>query len=80
MSWAVALKPLLAMFFAMLLASMALADDLPALTGRIVDNAGMLDPAAKAALEQKLADFEKKGSDQIVVATIDSLGGEEIEP
>ena len=29
---------------------------------------------------QKLADFEKKSSDQIVVATVPSLDGEEIEP
>lgn len=58
----------------------AFAAELPALTGRVVDNADMIDPAAEAALTQKLADFETKGSDQIVVATIPSLGGEEIEP
>jgi len=40
----------------------------------------MIDPATKAALTEKLADFEKKGSDQIVVATIPSLDGEAIEP
>ncbi|WP_292291792.1 YgcG family protein, partial [Mesorhizobium sp.] len=56
------------------------AAELPALTGRVVDNAGLIDAATKAALTQKLADFETKGSDQIVVATIPSLGGEEIEP
>ena len=54
--------------------------ELPKLTGRVVDDAGMMDAATKAALTQKLADFEKKGSDQIVVATIPSLDGEEIEP
>jgi len=58
----------------------ALADDLPALTGRIVDNAGMIDVATEAALSQELAAFEKKSSDQIVVATVDSLDGEAIEP
>src|SRR6186713_1068326 len=58
----------------------ALAAELPALTGRVVDNANIIDPAAEAALTQKLADFETKGSDQIVVATIPSLDGEEIEP
>jgi uncharacterized protein len=56
------------------------AAELPKLTGRVVDDAGMLDPASKAALTQKLADFEKKSSDQIVVATIDQLDGEAIEP
>ena len=58
----------------------ALAAELPALTGRVVDNADMIDAATEAALTQKLADFETKGSDQIVVATIPSLDGEEIEP
>ncbi|TIN14268.1 MAG: hypothetical protein E5Y31_32205, partial [Mesorhizobium sp.] len=58
----------------------ALAAELPALTGRVVDNAGIIDAATKAALTQKLSDFETKGSDQIVVATIPSLDGEEIEP
>jgi uncharacterized protein len=58
----------------------ALAADLPALTGRVVDNAGMIDAATEAALTQKLADFETKSTDQIVVATIPSLDGEEIEP
>ena len=58
----------------------AFAADLPALTGRVVDNAGIIDAATEAALTQKLADFETKGSDQIVVATIPSLDGEEIEP
>ncbi|MDQ6432591.1 YgcG family protein [Mesorhizobium sp. LHD-90] len=57
-----------------------LAADLPKLTGRIVDAAGMIDPATETALTQKLEAFEKKSSDQIVVATIDSLDGEAIEP
>ncbi|TIT93401.1 MAG: YgcG family protein, partial [Mesorhizobium sp.] len=64
----------------LLLPLTAFAADLPALTGRVVDNAGIIDAGTKAALTKKLADFEKKGSDQIVVATIPSLGGEEIEP
>jgi uncharacterized protein len=64
----------------LLLPLIALAAELPALTGRVVDDAGMIDAATEAALTQKLADFEKKGSDQIVVATVPSLGGEEIEP
>jgi len=68
---------LLAMF-AMLFS--AFAADLPALTGRVVDNAGIIDAVTEAALTQKLANFEIKGSDQIVVATINSLDGEEIEP
>lgn len=53
---------------------------LPQLTGRVVDDAGMIDPTTKSAVEQKLADYEKKSSDQVVVATVDSLDGEAIEP
>jgi uncharacterized protein len=57
----------------------AFAADLPALTGRVVDNAGIIDAASEVLITQKLADFEKRGSDQIVVATIPTLGGEDIE-
>ena len=58
----------------------ALAADLPKLTGRVVDDAGIIDAATEAELSNKLAAFEKKSSDQIVVATVDSLDGEAIEP
>jgi uncharacterized protein len=53
---------------------------LPALTGRVVDEAGIIDASTEAALVEKLAAFEAKSSDQIVVATIRSLGGEALEP
>ena len=53
---------------------------LPALTGRVVDNAGVIDAATETSLTAKLAAFEARSSDQIVVATIRSLGGEAIEP
>lgn len=66
--------------FLFLLPLAAFAAGLPALTGRVVDNAGMIDAATEVLLTQKLADFEKKGSDQIVVATVPSLDGEAIEP
>lgn len=58
----------------------AQAQDLPALTGRVVDDAGLIDGATEQALVRKLEAFEQKSSDQIVVATIRSLGGEAIEP
>lgn len=64
-------------------ASVAYAQDTakqtPALTGRIVDNAGIIDPAERQQLTQKLADFEAKSSDQVVVVTVPSLNGEDIE-
>jgi len=49
------------------------------LTGRVVDQADMIDAATEAALTAKLAAFEQKSSDQIVVATMDSLDGDSIE-
>ena len=51
----------------------------PELTGRVVDEAGILDPATKAALERKLADFETKTTGQIVVVVLKSLRGTSIE-
>src|SRR6266436_3411414 len=51
----------------------------PALTGRVVDEAHLLDPAARAAIERKLADFETKSGRQVVVVTLPSLQGYEIE-
>jgi len=72
----------LALFFCILLwlaAVPAVALVLPALSGRVVDEADILDPATRAALTQKLADFEAKTSDQLVVVTLKSLQGTSIE-
>ena len=63
-----------------LVATVAAALSFPPLTGRIVDQAGILSPAAEAALEPKLADLEARSGIQLVVATVDSLEGQEIEP
>ncbi|WP_244642545.1 YgcG family protein [Phyllobacterium sp. 628] len=58
----------------------AFAAELPALTGRVVDGANVIDAASREAITQKLAAFEAKSSDQVVVVTIPSLDGEAIEP
>src|SRR5215211_1514299 len=50
----------------------------PALTGRVVDQAGVLDAAARSRLDGKLAELERKTSTQLVVATLASLQGYEI--
>ena len=70
--------PLLA---SVLFAATAVAQTLtfPTLSGRVVDEAGVLDPAAHAALTQKLADLEAKTTDQLVVATVKSLQGTSVE-
>jgi uncharacterized protein len=52
----------------------------PPLTGRVVDQANILSPVTKADLERKLADLEQKSRIQLVVATVPTLDGEEIEP
>ena len=52
----------------------------PALTGRVVDQAGVVDAAASTAIESKLVDLENKSGIQLVVATVKSLDGQEIEP
>jgi uncharacterized protein len=51
----------------------------PELTGRVVDDAGILDPSTNAALERKLSDFEAKTTGQLVVVTVKSLQGTSIE-
>lgn len=56
------------------------AANFPALTGRIVDQANVIPAETRAAIEPKLADLEAKSGIQLVVATVSSLDGEEIEP
>ena len=58
----------------------AAATDYPALTGRIVDNAHILNAATQQNLITKLSQLEDKSQIQLVVATVPSLGGQEIEP
>ena len=52
----------------------------PALTGRVIDEANILSNATRDALSSKLAELETKSGIQLVVATVNSLQGEEIEP
>ncbi|MET0277369.1 MAG: TPM domain-containing protein, partial [Pseudorhodoplanes sp.] len=51
----------------------------PELTGRVVDQAGILDAAARDKLEKLSADLEAKSTDQLVVVTLKSLQGTSIE-
>lgn len=62
------------------LAAAALAQpSFPALTGRVVDEAGLLTPAQERELEGRLAALESRTTDQLVVVTVRSLQGYEIE-
>jgi uncharacterized protein len=51
----------------------------PKLTGRVVDQAGVLAPDAEARLAAALAAHEQKTGDQVVVATVPSLQGLTVE-
>ncbi|WP_395665201.1 TPM domain-containing protein [Methylocella sp.] len=62
------------------LAAAAAAYDFPKLSGRVVDAAGVIPAPARTALAQKLAALEEKSGIQLVVATVPSLEGDEIEP
>jgi uncharacterized protein len=50
----------------------------PALTGRVVDQAQILDAAARSRIEGKLEQLESKTSNQLVVLTLRSLQGYDI--
>jgi uncharacterized membrane protein YgcG len=51
----------------------------PALTGRVVDEAGLLTPAERQSLTDMLAAYEQKTTNQVVVVTLKSLQGTSIE-
>jgi uncharacterized protein len=72
----------LAIAFTALLCTIAtgFALTLPALSGRVVDRANIIPTETRTAIEQKLADLETKFGIQLVVATVASLEGQEIEP
>jgi uncharacterized protein len=58
----------------------AIALTFPALTGRIVDQANVIPADVRSTIEPKLANLEAKSGIQLVVATVNSLEGQEIEP
>lgn len=57
----------------------ASAQEFPKLTGRVVDQAGLLSPEQEAALTQKLEALETASTRQLVVATVPDLQGYPIE-
>ncbi|HTX49025.1 MAG TPA: TPM domain-containing protein [Caulobacteraceae bacterium] len=69
-----------ALLLAFVSAPAALADPtFPALTGRVVDDAHILSPQTQSDLTAKLAALEAKTGRQLVVVTLPSLQGYEIE-
>ena len=61
------------------LTSSAFALDFPAPTGRVVDQAGVMTAQSRNDLETKLKEVEDKSSIQLVVATVKSLQGSDVE-
>ncbi len=63
----------------LLAATPAFAQTFPKLTGRVVDQADLLNPAQEAELSTKLDLLEQRTGRQLVVATVKSLEGRTIE-
>jgi uncharacterized protein len=74
------LRASLAGLLVLSLASLAaLALDFPALTGRVVDQADILSPAVRTDVATQSKELEEKSGIQLVVATVPSLQGGDIE-
>jgi uncharacterized protein len=70
---------LAALVFFFALPALAAGPVFPPLTGRVVDGANILSPQVETDLASKLEDLEKTTGRQLVVATVPSLQGYEIE-
>jgi uncharacterized protein len=69
-----------ALVVALAFVNLALAYTFPPLTGRVVDQANIIPQAVSGRITAKLASLESKSGIQLVVATVKSLEGDEIEP
>jgi uncharacterized protein len=67
------------LLLAALAAGPAVAVDVPYLTGRVVDDAEILQPATRERVAAMAKAHEEKTTDQIAVLTIPTLGGESVE-
>ena len=72
------MRRLLALMLLLLAAPLA-AQEFPALTGRVVDAANILPPEVEAEITARSEAIEKQTTAQLVVATVPSLQGYEIE-
>ena len=67
------------LIFLLAFPSICAALDVPKLQGRVNDYAGLLSPQAAQELDQRLAELERSDSTQVVVLTVPSLEGENLE-
>jgi uncharacterized protein len=65
-------------FLCLVTPALAAGPTFPPLTGRVMDNANVIDEATEFDLNNKLAALERKTSRQLVVVTLPSLQGYEI--
>lgn len=63
----------------LILTSVAAAPNFPQLTGRVVDNANLIDAGTEVSLTSRLQQLETQTTDQLVVVTLPDLQGETIE-
>jgi len=77
--WMTGRQALLALLLLVLIPAAALAQNVPAFTGLVVDAANILPADRKAALEAKLQALQQKTGNQLVVATIPDLQGYTLE-
>src|ERR1700682_6763064 len=61
------------------LVTAAFALDFPQLTGRVVDQAGVMSADSRSAVEAKLKDLADKSGLHLLVATVKSLQGSDVE-
>jgi len=72
-------RPAFAVLLTLLLAVSALALTFPPLTGRVVDQANIIPEETRSAITAKSEELESKSGIQLVVATVNSLEGGDIE-
>ena len=70
---------LFALLFSLFIADSALALDVPPLKSLVTDLAGMFPPASLEDLDQRLRRFKTETANDVVVLTVKSLDGEDIE-
>ncbi|MES2819414.1 MAG: TPM domain-containing protein [Pseudomonadota bacterium] len=74
-----ALRPTLALLLCLWVAVAQAQPEFPALSGRVVDQAKLLDAQAEARVAERLHAYETSTGEQVVVVTLPNLQGLEIE-
>jgi uncharacterized protein len=67
------------LLLAALVAVSGIAKDVPFLSGRVNDQAGIIPDSTRTQIEEKLKAYETESGAQVVVLTVDSLDGDPIE-